>query len=180
MKFFKENNWARDALFFITLILLSRSIANRTIIEGNRVAKVLENSIVHEVDIAVLEQAQQLTHQIEAITKALKKTDPTAELEEKLQQLLVELDQLSAQYKKNSPALALLGPIGTAAIVIKEQGLERKLLETIDVVGSIIYALTREPQKKYAAPASIREGLAQNEEQIKTFVHQRKKVEIDL
>ena len=80
-----------------------------------------------------------------------------------------EIQNIKKQVTKNSPALALLGPIGTASIVLKEQQLEEKLLQAINTTGNILSTFVTyktEQPISYVHVQSITEGLKLNQEQL--------------
>ena len=93
---------------------------------------------VHEVDESVIKQIELAQSQINT---ALTHINPTSLDATQLRSLQQRLVYLRVQYQHTSPAVALLGPLGTAAIVLKEGALEKELLHTVNKFGSILHTI---------------------------------------
>lgn len=100
--------------------------------------KKYEPFLAHEVDQNILKQIECAQGQIK---QALDVAQPTSLDSAQLRSLQQKLVHLRKQYQSTSPAVALLGPLGTAAIVLKEADLEKELLHTVKKVSSIIHNL---------------------------------------
>ncbi len=93
---------------------------------------------VHEVDSHVIKQIECAQNQIDTALEYIKPTSLDAA---QLRSLQHKLAQLRQKYSHTSPAVALLGPLGTAAIVLKEEQLENELLQTVHKFGKIIHTI---------------------------------------
>ncbi len=112
---------------------------------------------VHEANIDIITQIETAQTQINQLLAIVK---PTTKQAAQLKSMQQRLTQLKREYKNTSPAIALLGPIGTAGIVIKENELEKSLLRMVNVTRSILHVLGHPND----APSyrSISQGLEKN------------------
>ncbi len=144
MSLFKSKNFARDCIFLALLYW-----AGKTIIERNGIIykRELYNLYdVHEVDPNFLVQARECTRQIQTTLTLLWPDEQDQQLKPKLIALEKNAQEIAVAYEKNSPALVLLGPIGSAATVLKEKDLEKKLLENLNETGAILANLVENKQ----------------------------------
>ena len=121
----------RDTLLIILLFFLVKVALQRTTEHIKSHAK----SIIHELDRTFLDQlymAKRQLHQLE------EHTNGEDSLLREIHRLQEEIISIENQYKTNSPAIMLLGPIGSAAIVTKEEKLERKLLTTLNKLSILL------------------------------------------
>lgn len=123
---------------------------------------------VHEVEEVFLDKIATLAFQLDVMIYSLPNEQDYTQLTHDLRLLRAELDEIKQRYTKTSPATALLGPLGTAAIVLKEKDLEKQLLALVDKVGMLVHALIYEPgsERGYTRPHSVESGLAFNQEAI--------------
>lgn len=122
----------RDILFLCALLLLVKAAFERT----TSFIKLHKDSMIHELDTNFIDQIYTAQRQLHVLEE-----HPVYALEygNTLAEIKGQLATIEEKYKKNSPSLALLGPIGSAAIVIKEKELEQKLLYVVNEL-SIIFA----------------------------------------
>jgi hypothetical protein len=136
MKILKSENGIRDFIFFVALIAITNAIIERN---GELYERQLKNLYaVHEVNPEFGRKIRQTVKQLDALSELM----PAAEMDEvitsTIASLKTELLNLKEQYETNSPALFVLGPIGTTSIVLKEAELEQKLLKTLNETGKLI------------------------------------------
>ncbi|MDZ4151688.1 hypothetical protein [Methylicorpusculum sp.] len=144
MGLFRSKNITRDIIFLFLLY-----VAGKTIIERNGIIykRELYNLYdVHEVDPNFLVQARECTRQIQTTLTLLWPDEQDQHIKPKLIELEKTAQEIAIAYEKNSPALVLLGPIGSVATVLKEKDLEKKLLETINETGAILANLIENKQ----------------------------------
>lgn len=114
--------------------------------------------VVHEANANIMEQIEVAqTH----INKLLTIVPPTTKQAAQLKSMQQRIVQLKKEYKNTSPAIALLGPIGTAGIVLKENELEKNLLRMVNMTRAILQVITKAGEEK-PLYRSIAQGLEQN------------------
>jgi len=154
-----QSHIIRDILLLFTLLCLVNIAFNRTL--SFIVAH--KDSVIHELDRSFMDHlstAQRLAHRLEQNIH-----DPHGSQE--ISRIKSTLASIEEKYKKNSPALALLGPIGTASIVVKEQQLKEKLLKTVNDIGKLIHQISNN-EAPFIPAYSIETGLAENSSALKT------------
>ena len=152
----------RDYAFICMLFYLIKIAYNRNynfIMENKK-------SIIHELERDFIDQiytAQRQTHLLQehhydddAITHA------TTDIKNRL--ALIE-----EKYKTNSPGLILLGPIGSAAIIAKEEQLQQKLLGAINDLTRVCYTINN-AQQEFKQAETINNGLENNKKLLQTLV----------
>ena len=128
--------------------------------------------LASEQAFTVHEQDENLVDSIMLIQKhvaiLLDKIPHATEQEAQLQSISQRLTQLKKECQITSPAIALLGPIGTTGIVIKENEIEKNLLQIINHLRLIINEISPNAQ---AVPIyqSIAYGIKYNTELINQF-----------
>ncbi len=148
----KTNSIIRDLCVFCVLLFLIKTASHRTI----SFIALHKNSIIHELDRTFTDHlytAQKQAHQLKELLEA----SPTPVQDAHIKQLSDIAQKLSAieeKYTNNSPGLALLGPLGTTAIVLKEQDLEKKLLKTALDLCTLAYASCNSPSPISLADSS--------------------------
>jgi hypothetical protein len=113
---------------------------------------------VHEANADIVQQIETAQTQINQLLALVK---PTTKHAAQLKSMQQRLTQLKKEYKNTSPAIALLGPIGTAGIVLKENELEKSLLRMVNLTRSILQTLANIDEEK-PSYKSIAQGLEQN------------------
>jgi hypothetical protein len=112
---------------------------------------------IHEVDQDIVQQIETAQAHINQLLKIVRQTSKQAAQLHSMQQRLA---QLKKEYQRTCPAIALLGPIGTAGIVLKETTIEKNLLRMINMTRTILQIISgSDEQPTYT---SIAQGLAQN------------------
>ncbi len=152
----------RDILFLCALLLLVKAAFERT----TSYIKLHKDSMIHELDIDFIDQIYTAQRQLHVLEEhpvyAHEYSDNLAEIKR-------QLTAIEEKYKKNSPGLALLGPIGSAAIVVKEKELERKLLNTVNDLSKIVASINNK-QEEFVAAQNINCALSTNKLAIKSLV----------
>ncbi|HEX4069354.1 MAG TPA: hypothetical protein VHX42_04620 [Candidatus Babeliales bacterium] len=133
----------RDILLLCALFCLVKTAADRT---SSFLAEHKE-SMVHELDRTFIDQIYTAQRQLHFLEEHPVYAHTYAHAIGEIKEQLTIIEE---KYKKNSPSLALLGPIGSAAIVVKEAQLEQKLLEAVNELSKI-FANIEHP---YSAEAS--------------------------
>lgn len=121
--------------------------------------KTHQHSALHELDDTLLDQLHNVQNELDN-TKIAFESHFTAKEKEIFTILEQKAKKAENDYKKNSHGLFILGPIGTIAIVMKEQRIRQQLLEIVVTLFDLV--------RKYAASTvnltekpinSIEEGL---------------------
>lgn len=102
-----------------------------------------KNSVTHELDRDFIDQIYTAQRQIHILDQhpeyGITHASTIADIKSKL-------FTIEEQYKKNSPGLMLLGPIGTASTVLKEQKLNKKLLTVLNELSTLLNDITNQPE----------------------------------
>ena len=138
-------NRIRDILLFCILLFLVKNAFERTVSFINAHKK----SIVHELDRDFIEHIYIAQRQIHALKEQY---EHTKEVADEIDALQNELAIIEEKYKTNSPGVMLLGPIGSAAIVAKEEKLKNKLLNTLNAINKIVHIIHEKEHEFQAAP----------------------------
>jgi hypothetical protein len=77
-----------------------------------------------------------------------------------------QLSSIEEKYTKNSPGLALLGPIGSAAIVTKEEQLQLKLVNVVSDLHKIIVSANNQTSNVTDSSTEITEHNSINSAQM--------------
>lgn len=115
--------------------------------------------VAHEPDQNIFEYIKEAQTQIQALKKI---TPATSKQSAQLESIAHRLVQLKNQYAKTSPGIALLGPIGTAGIIVKENELDKNLLKMVRMIRSILQLHLSDEQEDISYD-SIAQGLEQNQ-----------------
>lgn len=152
----------RDLFLFCTLIALLQ------IALEHNVSFITEHkkSLIHELDRDFIDQLYTAQRQLHSIEEH--PTYGTA-YEATIADLKERLITIEEHYKKNSPSLALLGPIGTASIVIKEEKLNKKLLAAVNDIHGLLHKINT-PTIPFEPAVTVDNGLATNKILLKTIV----------
>lgn len=127
-----KNIIIRDILLFCLLILLI-PIAIKRIdwhVDSTYITQPFE---IHKPNKTVIDKIKVAREKIDSI----KKMEISPPLESQLLQMKKELITLEKKLHKNSPATFLLGPIGTASIVLKEKDIEEKVIKISNQLDNI-------------------------------------------
>jgi len=162
-KMLKSKNVLRDIIFFILLLAISKKTIERTWIHIKKEQPALcTKSEVHELDTNFLVSLEETKKQIDQAIEIAKTSELHTDTVEQLTKMKSKLKQIEQKFKKNSPATFLLGPLGTTAIVLKEKKLEKKLIEIMNNLGTILYAFQGNQEESNLAIVSVDQGLAKN------------------
>jgi len=128
----------RDIALFCALLMLIQIALNDT------KSYILEHkqSMIHELDRNFIDQLYTAQRQLHILEEHPIYADTFAAT---ILDLKSRLSTIEEQYKKNSPGLALLGPIGTASIIAKEELLLKKLLMITNDIGNILHQISNNP-----------------------------------
>lgn len=142
----------KDLLILAALIFMVSTLVQRV----KKYIKIHKQSLIHELDTSFFDTIQ-TAQRIVGMTRQAVNVHTSGEinhpLARKMASLDRQLDDIEQKYTKNTPALALLGPIGTASIVLKEEQLKQKLIFTLceihDILATLLNkeTLTREQRK---------------------------------
>jgi hypothetical protein len=151
----------RDILFLCALLLLVKSAFERT----TSYIKLHKDSMVHELDRNFIDHIYTAQRQLHFLEE-----HPVYALEyaNALAKIKGQLTTIEEKYKKNSPGLALLGPIGSAAIVVKEKELEQKLLTVVNDLGTIFAKINN--NSEFMPAQTINCALSTNKEILRTLI----------
>lgn len=152
----------RDLFLFCTLIALLQ------IAFEHNVSFITEHkkSLIHELDRDFIDQLYTAQRQLHAIEE-----HPIYGItyEATIADLKKQLTIIEELYKKNSPGLALLGPIGTTSIVIKEEKLNKKLLTAVNDIHALLHKIGTSTSS-FEPVLTIDNGLATNKKLLKTIL----------
>jgi hypothetical protein len=149
----------RDMALFCLLLMLIQIAFQDTksyILEHKK-------SIIHELDRNFIDQLYTAQRQLHILEEHPLYADT---FETTIIDLKSRLSTIEEQYKKNSPGLALLGPIGTAAIVTKEEKLLKKLLVVVNDIGNILHQIANDTTE-FEPAITVNNGLKYNKNRIK-------------
>lgn len=152
----------RDIFFLFSLLFLLKTAYDRnyTFLSDHK------KSIIHELDRSVIDQiytAQRQVHFLQQYDEL-----NTGALSHTIAEIKNRLSTIEEKYKTNSPSLALLGPIGSAAIIAKEERLQRKLLDVINDVSRIAHAMNKS-QEPFTLAERVENGLEINKQLLQTL-----------
>jgi len=151
----------RDVFLFCVLIALVQIAVehNMSFLAEHK------QSIIHELDRTFIDQLYTAQRQLHSLEEH---PDYGITYEQTIADLKFRLSCIEEQYKKNSPGLAFLGPIGTAAIITKEEKLNKKLLILVNEISMLLQSLH---SSEICAPVNtIDNALAYNKDRLKTII----------
>jgi hypothetical protein len=155
----------RDSILFCALLALLHVAFE----ENLSFIREHKKSLIHELDRSFIDYLYTAQRQLHILYEhAAYSTEAHATLSS-LSTIKDKLTAIEQQYKHNSPGLALLGPIGIASIVIKEEQLQSRLLALINEMSLIIHHI--KGTKEDCKPAlTVENGLSTNKKLIKTLI----------
>ncbi len=116
--------------------------------EKKEKAETFTAHVIDEKRAALIKHARQLAEKSELLTHL------TAQEREQIAAITRQIADFEQQYlAPASPAIALLGPIGTANIVLKEQTLEREIAIKLNELGAILHQHFAQEHKGPFEPA---------------------------
>ena len=122
----QKHSFAQDVVIIAILIFLVTVLVNRV----KRYVHLNKHSIIHELDTDIADTINTIQRQLGIVRQTISMlglTDPHTKLARSVRSLSNQLHDLEQKYTRNAPSLALLGPLGTTSIVLKEQELKDKL-----------------------------------------------------
>jgi hypothetical protein len=122
----KQNTLTHDLLIIAILIFLGSVLVNRV----KKYVHLNKHSVIHKIDEDMAESINKTQRHLGIVKQTISMlgiTDSHAKLAKKVRALNNQLHDLEEKYTRNAPSLALLGPLGTASIVLKEEELKEKL-----------------------------------------------------
>ncbi len=146
----------RDVIFLGALFFLVKIAFERTISFINDHKK----SIVHELDRTFIDQIYTAQRQLHYLQQNYAQN---SEMENPITDIKERLTTIEEKYKTNSPGLMMLGPIGSAAIVTKEEKLRIKLLDAINDLNKILHILASR-EYEFQRIESINSALEDNKQ----------------
>jgi len=163
----------RDITLFILFLAFSKQAFERSVVHMiEEKPSSWQKFDVHELDKGFLAA---LTATKQQVAHAFSIVENESDTHKKLEKISTQLNKIEKKYKKNSPATYLLGPIGTAAIVLKEQQLEDELLELIGDFGILLYTLNNSynnnSEKYKVEVCSIESGIIKNKKLLNQIPH---------
>lgn len=152
----------RDVFLFCVLIALVQIAVehNASFLAEHK------QSVIHELDRSFIDQLYTAQRQLHSLEEH---PDFGITHEQTIADLKTRLSSIEEQYKKNSPGLALLGPIGTAAIVTKEEKLTKKLLALVNEMSMLLHT-THAPAEPFIPTNTIDCALAYNKNILTTII----------
>lgn len=124
----------RDCFFLCALLLLTKTAYER----NYAFLCAHKKSIIHELDRSFIDQMYTTQRQVHFLQEHPTYGNTYAHAIADIKERLTTIEE---KYHKNSPGLALLGPIGSVAIVAKEEMLQQKLLVVINDIHKILCAI---------------------------------------
>lgn len=157
----RPNTLFRD-LFILALLLVLISQAYK---KAYSFLVMHKNSMIHELDRNFADQLYSAQRQARIVKNLLEQLDITDQRKTDFLQTNSQLIKIEDKYTKNSPGLLFLGPIGTASIILKEQELEKHLLDALNALGLLLLGLV-DTNQKHTPALSIEAGLQYNQDLI--------------
>lgn len=127
----------RDILFLCALFFLVKLAMERT---GSFISE-HKKSIVHELDRSFIDEIYTAQRQLHFLEENYLNNDEFAHMISDIKKRLATIEE---KYKTNSPGIMLLGPIGSAAIVTKENKLRKKLLDVVNDINKILHTISNQ------------------------------------
>ena len=127
----------RDIILLCMLFFLVKTAFDRTysFLEEHK------ESMIHELDRSFIDQIYTAQRQLHFLQEHPLYAHTH---EHAIGEIKAQLTTIEEKYKKNSPGLALLGPIGSTAIIIKEAQLEHKLLDVINDLSKLFANINKQ------------------------------------
>jgi len=144
----------RDILFLGALFFLVKIAFERTISFIGEHKK----SIVHELNRTFIDELYTTQRQLHFLEEKYGYNDAYAHA---ISDIKKRLELIEEKYKTNSPGVMLLGPIGSAAIVTKEEKLKNKLLDIVNDINKLIHTI-QNPEQEIQHIATISAALENN------------------
>ncbi len=124
----------RDILFLGALAFLINIAFNRT----KSFIGEHKKSIVHELDRNFIDEIYTAQRQLHFLEENYAHNDEIVHIISDIKERLAVIEE---KYKTNSPGTMLLGPIGSAAIVTKEEKLQKNLLDVVNDINKLLHII---------------------------------------
>lgn len=121
--------------------------------------------MIHELDRSFIDQIYTAQRQLHFLEEHPVYADTYAH---NIAEIKSQLTTIEEKYKKNSPGLALLGPIGSAAIVVKEEQLQQKLLAAVNDLSQV-FANINNQGNNFMLAQTVDSGLDLNKQLLLTL-----------
>jgi hypothetical protein len=157
------NNELKDLFLFACLIAL--------LLYGYQKARtyinIHTNTLVHELDHNFIDRLFSLQRQVR-ITQLLfeQSSDTIPGAFGILSALSKTLSDVEEKYGSNSHGVMFLGPIGSTAIILKEQELEARLVTVAQEIGALLRSLLKKPFPAGLQSTNIDSLIEQNQNYI--------------
>jgi hypothetical protein len=151
----------RDILLLCILFFLVKAAFEQT----TSFIAAHKKSIVHELDRNFIDQIYTAQRQLHFLGEH---PEHGAEFEPAIADIKNRLANIEEKYKTNSPGVMLLGPIGSAAIVTKEEKLQQQLLELVNDINKILHMIINKVDD-FQPEKSIDIALNSNKSLLKTI-----------
>jgi hypothetical protein len=152
----------RDILLLCALFCLVKIAFDRTF----SFIALHKESMVHELDRSFIDQIYTAQRQLHFLQEHPVHADTFAHTIAEIKEQLTTIEE---KYKKNSPGLALLGPIGSAAIVAKEEQLQLKLLNAVNDLNKVIASIDNQ-EDNFIPAQTVDNALDANKQLLKTLI----------
>ncbi len=122
----KQHSLAHDVLIAAILIFLLSIIVNRV----KKYVHQNKHTVIQQIDEDIAESITKTQRHLGIVKQTVSMlgiTDSHAKLAKNIRSLSNQLHELEQKYSRNAPSLALVGPLGTASIVVKEEEIKDKL-----------------------------------------------------
>lgn len=157
------NNQLKDLFLFGCLIVL--------LVYGYQKARtyinIHTNTLVHELDHNFIDRLYSVQRQTR-VTQLLFEHAPDDSVQtiDTLTSLSKALSGIEEKYSSNSQGVMFLGPIGSTAIILKEQELENQLVTIAQEIGSLLRSLLKQTHPDILQSSNIDTLIAQNQKYI--------------
>lgn len=125
------------------------------------------NTLVHELDHNFIDRLYSVQRQVR-VTQLLFDHLPEHNTQafDELSTLTKTLSDIEEKYSSNSQGVMFLGPIGSTAIILKEQELENRLVTIAQEIGSLLRSISKQPYPNELQSFNIDNLIAQNQKYI--------------
>ena len=152
----------RDILFLCALCFLLKTALDRDISFINDHKK----SIIHELDRNFIDEIYTVQRQLHFLEEHANHNDDIAHALSDIKERLATIEE---KYKTNSPGIMLLGPIGSAAIVTKEEKLKKKLLDVANDINKLMHVI-HHTQDEFQPMTTIAVALENNKKLLQQII----------
>lgn len=157
------NNELKDLFLFGCLVAL--------VVYGYQKARtyinIHTNTLVHELDHNFIDRLYSVQRQTR-VTQLLFEHAPDNSIQtiNTLISLTKALSVIEEKYSSNSQGVMFLGPIGSTAIILKEQELENQLVTIAQEIGSLLRSLLKQTHPDALQSSNIDNLITQNQKYI--------------